>query len=207
MQFFVSSIVLCVCCFQLIEVLLSNDLENEYLKKTLIILFQINESDDFFKLAFCLGYSFIMFLEILVPSYFGSFVSSKGEEIPYALFQSNWIFMDASIKKMIRIFMLRTMTPIQICTAKVFFLNLGTLMQVLWKFENRFKSKINYNLFTIQFFSDSKNNIYTSCHGKKYGKLNSNCGFLKREQLFSYFIMMKLNYNGGKIIKEFGNKN
>lgn len=71
-----------------------------------------------------------MFLEIFIPSYFGSVVFKKGQEISYAVFQSNWIELDHDIKKSLHILLIRSMEPVQIRSAKTFDLNLSTLLKV-----------------------------------------------------------------------------
>lgn len=71
-----------------------------------------------------------MLLAISIPSYFGSYVFEEGEMIPYAVFQSNWIELNKDTKQSIGILMVRTMKPIQIISAKMFALNLTTMLKV-----------------------------------------------------------------------------
>lgn len=93
--------------------------------------FQINISEDTTTFVFLLTYVMQMLLEIFIPSYFGSSVISKGDEISYAVFQTNWIGLDKDVKQSMRILMLQTMQPIQIRSVKTFTLNLTTMMKVL----------------------------------------------------------------------------
>ncbi|XP_055305788.1 odorant receptor 94a-like [Sitodiplosis mosellana] len=109
LQFGVSAIILCISSYQISKITISEDMPT---------------------FVFSLTYIAQMLLEILIPSYFGSYVFLKGEEIPYAAFQSNWIVLNKDVKQSLRILMVRSMKPIQIHSAKTFTLNLTTMMKV-----------------------------------------------------------------------------
>lgn len=69
-------------------------------------------------------------MEIFIPSYFGSVVSVKSEQLTYDIFESGWINSSKNEKKMLQILGERTLRPISIYAAGIFKLNLTTMLKV-----------------------------------------------------------------------------
>lgn len=75
-----------------------------------------------------------MFIEIAIPSYFGSTLTKSSEQLPYDIFKSNWLVQSESYKKSLKILVERTLRPISIRAGHVFHLNLSTMLSVIKTF-------------------------------------------------------------------------
>ncbi|RZC41867.1 7tm 6 domain containing protein, partial [Asbolus verrucosus] len=78
-------------------------------------------------------FSFVsaMLVEIFIYCWFGNEVEIKSSNVPYALFESDWINVDKETKRNMIIFMLRCQKPLKISALNLFYLSLETFMRIL----------------------------------------------------------------------------
>lgn len=79
---------------------------------------------------FTLSYSVCMMNQIFIPSYFGTLLTIKSNELTYSLFKSNWVTQDMNFKKAMIILTEKARKPIVIIVGGLFTLNLSTFLSV-----------------------------------------------------------------------------
>ncbi|XP_022117339.2 odorant receptor 2a-like [Pieris rapae] len=86
------------------------------------------------------SYAFVVTLEIFTPSYLGTQLRYKSQDLVHAAYSSKWIARTESFKRSLKIFMLRTNTPIVFSGCGLFPLTLDTFTSIM---------KSAYSFFTI----------------------------------------------------------
>jgi odorant receptor len=71
-----------------------------------------------------------MTLQIFLPCYYGNELSIASSKLSTALFHSQWIDEDKSVKKVCKIFMENTKKEIKISAFNVFDINLATFTRI-----------------------------------------------------------------------------
>lgn len=111
-----------------------------------------------------------MITEVSVPSYFGSDVLIKSENLSYDIFKSNWIPATERYKRNMQILIERTRRPITIFAARVFMLNLITLLKVSWRDCESLKLMSSRCLIEL-FIPDIEDSLFVVCFTKKFTEL------------------------------------
>ncbi|XP_047511356.1 odorant receptor Or2-like [Pieris napi] len=85
-------------------------------------------------------YAFVMILQIFVPAYLGTQLRYRSQDLVNAAYCSEWIARSESFKRSLKLFMLRTNTPIVFSGCGLFPLTLDTFTSIL---------KTAYSFFTV----------------------------------------------------------
>ncbi|XP_061385565.1 odorant receptor Or2-like [Danaus plexippus] len=81
--------------------------------------------------AFVFAYLFGMVIQIFAPSFLGTLITYQNQELVFAAYNSDWFARSESFKRSIKIFMVRTNTPVVIDGLKLFPLSLETFTSIM----------------------------------------------------------------------------
>ncbi|RZC42786.1 7tm 6 domain containing protein, partial [Asbolus verrucosus] len=90
-------------------------------------------TSEFFAL---LAFLAAIIVQIFVYCWFGNLVEVKSSQIPYAVFESNWLNTPEEHKKLMIIFVERNQKPLKVMALDLFFLNLDTFMKAYFTVKN-----------------------------------------------------------------------
>nr|WCC57427.1 odorant receptor 30 [Papilio glaucus] len=102
-------------------------------------------------LIFMISYLFAMTLQIFVPAYLGSILSSESEELVFAAYCAEWLPQSKAFKSSINLFLTRTNRKMSITALKMFPLSLDTFTWIM---------KTAYSFLTLIRNIQNKQNLH-----------------------------------------------
>lgn len=91
---------------------------------------QLNPTKDPVKFLFDISYSLAITTELCIPTYYGSWLRMKSENLSYEIFKSNWIDKTNDVKKTMMLFVEGTLRSINMQAGRIFALDLITTLKV-----------------------------------------------------------------------------